>query len=369
MSDDIVGSGKIIIEADTDGASASISDLKDDVKSVGDEAEAAGEKVESSTEEMADGFTSAGQAIEDSTSGVRKFVGALSSVAGVVTGLVGVFGLLASAVAGVMSLLKKLNDSTAEDGIAKTRENLQGLFDTVSGESAALSSIPVFDALTKHIDELSIKVDNAKVRGLSTLVDGDFILRLETAEKKLVQLRKERESLRALAAGTTIDEELGFGDEAVERFNRYREGLKSLEQQADMLRRSIISDPLERLQAEQDAAISSTKELIRELGAENTEQAKELLDAVRERGRVEREELKKTMHERAVAEDKAIADKERREKESAERTAKAVAAAIEREITTVTNAMFGTGGSSVTTQLQTLHRTLKDIQDDMGALR
>jgi hypothetical protein len=149
---DVVGKQKIILEADASGVKAALKEAKDEVQDFGNEAD-------KSTSKVSDSFAKAGEAIESSTSGVRKFVGALSSVAGVATGLLGVLGLVTGAVLALKSGLESLGgDGDRDKPLPKAGDLLDDLADKARGLDKALSSSPGFVALLDQIEALETRI-------------------------------------------------------------------------------------------------------------------------------------------------------------------------------------------------------------------
>ena len=110
-------------------------------------------------------FGRLGDTLEGGTSGVRKFVGALSSVAGVATGLIGVIGLVAGALTGMKAILDKLaggDEGNRNASLPRAADLLGELADKARGVDQALSQSPGFVAIANEIQDLESSLEKLR---------------------------------------------------------------------------------------------------------------------------------------------------------------------------------------------------------------
>lgn len=360
-----IAKAKVTIEGDISGLKGAVQDAKKAVKDVGDEADKAGSRVDAS-------FSKAGEKIEESTKGVRKFVGALSSVAGVATGLIGVVGLLAGAFAGLSAILKRINGGD-EEGIGKTRANLQGLFDDVSGANVSAKMFPVFLQLQEDIEETGKKVVSLRQQvdaagGLDTETDLVFGIKnlgpkLRDAERKLASLLAQREALtrRARDAGEAAGEQMG--DAMVSAFRQSVDQrtsfLDTIKSQAESIRVSLIGDDRERIKAETDLLIEQIERISKASGiASDNEDLTAYIELIR---KGEDEKLK-ALDDRIAKEKKADEEREaEKDRRSQER--------VQREIEALRQGLESITAGEFTTVLQSIPKILQEVSSRLGRLK
>ena len=192
-----IGKAKITVEADISGLSDSVKEAKEQVEGIGDAADGAGGRLDSS-------FNKMGETLERSTAGVRKFVGALGSIAGVATGLVGVFGLVSGAVLGLKAVLDKLTGGDSGDDKAplpKAVDLLESLADKARGADKALAESPGYVALTSQIAELEEKLQSlrASLDGISAAGSAGIGAGAGVFEQQRATLERIEETESALA--------------------------------------------------------------------------------------------------------------------------------------------------------------------------
>jgi hypothetical protein len=350
----LFGIARWIFEGDTKPLEKSAEEAKQTVKDVGNTAEAEGKKVSGAFERM-------GDSIEGSTVGLRKFVGALGSTLGVVTGLLGVVGLLAGAFIALKSALERLNDPSK--GVTKTTENLDALFDNLAGAAEAGGKFPVFDQLNENIDELSERIIKLEFMaadfgtGDSPIQDvfkvGDSIRDLPKLRAELQKMLELRQELLERTREAREVEASTMGDEAVERFRKNAEAteqyLKTLTEQTKQMRISLIGDDAARIKAEADSIIEQAARVQKELGFSADDEAFQgYIDAIRAGERVKLQELEK----RKALEDAAAAERDRKMVESFEKAAEAFADAL-----TFSTANFTTRLDTIVREIQQVSRT------------
>lgn len=362
-----VAKAHVTIEGDISGLKESVQDAKKTVSEVGDAADNAGSRVDGA-------FTKAGEKIEESTKGVRKFVGALSSVAGVATGLIGVVGLLAGAFAGLTAILKKLNDG-GEESISKTRTNLQGLFDDVSGANVSADMFPVFLQLQQDIEEVGEKVIKLRQQVAATIEggqdpDAELIFgiknvgpKLEEAEQKLAKLLEQRSALtsRAREVGEAVGEQMG--DAMVSSFRSAAEGrdsvLSNLQSQAESMRVSLIGDDGQRIKAEADLAIEQINRIRKEAGISSDNSVLTEYVALIRRGE---EEKLKALEERIAKERQADAEREaEKDRRSLER--------VQREMDAIRRGLDSITSGDFVATLEAIPRALREVSTGVRRLK
>jgi hypothetical protein len=359
-----IGKAKITVEADTSGIKASMADAKKEVEGVGDAANKSASKVSSS-------FTRAGEAIESSTSGVRKFVGALSSVAGVATGLLGVLGLVTGAVLALKSGLESLGgDGDKDKPLPKAGELLDDLADKASGLDKALSSSPGFVALLEQIEALETRIAslNRLASGAGSAgvgAGGQSILdiqdQISKAEDELQSKIKQRgDLLEKIARGEERAKE-----EAEAKLQAERESLAIAQKQESAIKSiqdilseqglSLLQDDQQFLaQAERQKAV--LEDLFRGLAPDDlVNQALENVDLILERQLEGERERQRVADEAQRARD---AESAARQVEAAQRAAQSFA-----------DALNGVFGADFTTRLDTIAGAIERNTNGLGRLK
>ena len=197
-----IGKAKITVEADVSGVSGPINQAKGEVDKLGDSAQTAGDKLDGS-------FSRAGEAIEESTKGLRKFVGALSSVVGVATAVVGILALFRGAIAKVQDRIKSATDPDSQEGsiVAFTR-HMQELVDVATGAAEAVDRFPVLVKLQKDLEDTSRRIDEVRldlgiindaiVPTISGAINkGKLSEELEQLQADAIRIRKAIQSLES----------------------------------------------------------------------------------------------------------------------------------------------------------------------------
>ena len=322
MADEI-GRAKIVIEADTEGIKGSISDAKSEVEDLGDAGEVAGEKV-------GGGFLNAGEQIDKSTEGIRKFQGAISGAIGAVTGLVAIGTTLVGVLVAIASKSKKAKE-----------------------ESFAL-------AAAYHDIEQSIN-DYNKSQGRTLDTDREqYFATLRQIEANKDLTNEYRQQLIEKANAVMLSNQLVGDDE------KRKESLALWEaffRTKAMLEAELADDAIQSEQLLYEARKQNLNKLFGESGnGYMYRQLEEIEDKLHKKriANIEDEKQRKIQAEEEAA---------RKAAELAERQAAMIAKAIRREMENLSDALFGTGGNNLTTKLDTLVSELRQIKDDMGALR
>ena len=342
MADEI-GRAKIVVEADTEGVKASISDAKEEIKSAGSAGEQAGNQI-------GGGFKSAGEKIEESTEGVRKFAGAISSTVGILTGLTGAFTVLISL---ATAFGRSMLTAAKETGIANQKftdmqrsileldPDKSGVFSKITSQVGAIEDA-IFDANVSTEQQNYLLGLTAELR--------DRLDKQETARR----YNEERDAARAAA--------------------------KELDAYAESIERAVLAQgsPAELAEREFDDTVRRLEELNNARGfgfaerasmKENLSVALKNAELLRDAklAHIKEEEAAKREAENkaAAAEDKAHQDKLLRIQKEAD----AFADALDKALSGIADSLFGTGGNNLTTRLDTLVSELRQIKDDMGALR
>lgn len=124
------------------------------VENLEDVTESVKSKTEKTGATMGGAFARAGDQIDGATSGVRKFIGSLTSVTGIATGLIGIFGLLSGAVLGFKAVLDKLGgDGSTDAPLPKVGELLDELAKKARGVDEALQNSPGYVSMLQRIED------------------------------------------------------------------------------------------------------------------------------------------------------------------------------------------------------------------------
>ena len=358
-----IGEVEIKVGANTSGLKASISDAKKEVEEVGDAAEKTSGKVSGA-------FTRAGEAIETSTSGVRKFVGALSSVAGVATGLVGVFGLVSGAVLGFKSILESLGgDGDRDKPLPKAADLLDDLADKARGLDKALSSSPGFVALLDEIEALETRIAslNRIASGAGSAgvgAGGQNILdiqdQISKAEDELqIKIKQRGDLLENVArAEEEAEREAERARAEEESIKKRAASLESLEKIAEGLSISLLEED-EQIIANAELQIKELKRIAKEGGIDSDDfilrAAITAVEEIREKNLETVREQERIKDDAQRARDAESAAKQI---ESAQRAAEAFARGLD-----------GIFGADFTTRLDNLTAAVRDGNNAIRRLK
>jgi len=350
------------INAKSDGLKASVREVKGELDGLGKAAE-------SSAKRGGDAFSKLGEGIEKRTAGVRKFAGALSSVAGVVTGLIGVFALLTagvrSAIASQEAYTKTIDSSTSaleeqvriqrilDAGYTKTK---QSQIDVAKQSADAANEIN--DALREQIGLLSTIVEDP-----TNAFTGTAGLLRYFGVKSNTELTEQAES--AIRKVNAAAKEVASEAEK----NARLEAEALLEAQTEAVRISFLNET-DKIREAAKVRKEELKRAAIEAGLEaedvTLQAALESINRRRDADIAAIEEARK-IKEQADAE--ALKKKEQQEIESAQRAARAAREAFRSELEGVTEAIFGSGGNSFTTRLDTLVRGVSALRSEIRGLK
>lgn len=325
MSDEI-GRAKIVVEADTEGVSASISDAKDEVESLGDAGESAGTKV-------GDGFDVAGTKIDESTAGLRKFSGAITGVIGSITGLVAVGTTL-------VAVLVKL--------ASKAKAAQEEAFKLAGAYADVEQSINAYDLAQQDV----LDVDDEQYYATLRQIEANKELTEEYKNQLIEKAGAVRES----------NKEVRKAKEAESAWKAYFEVRKTLEAEAT---ESRIDDE----ELVYQARLKNLRSAFENSGLIDTSVFKELEELEKNLHEQRLENIKKEIQARIVAEDKAIAENERKEREAAERAAQVAADALERAMAPLIASLTTSFGSGFTTQLGSITNKIDEAVDELRKVK
>lgn len=347
-----VAEGYVEITADTSKLKAGLGEAKAETQAFVKETEVASEKVEETTAKTAGWFGRVGAGIKDSTRETRLFLSALTSSVGIVTRLLGLFGLLTGALAAIGAGAKALFDTFVlqrreleriEALLVKQRE----LIERPAESSPALS----FVEARKDLDEVEKSI--GRLRFLSNLFPNDdtFRQQLDAHIKLADELRtklseanrrvaSERAQAEAEANAKVLEEQI-----AKERAVNEQLQIESLEG-ADRVNAEWIRKVRETLAQAKEAESEALRSVFYERIVLLTRARDAEFAAIHERARLEAEEARKRAEEEdkrrreQEAEDaRRIAERERAEYEAFERQQQRMAEAAERSAQSFARAM------------------------------
>ena len=268
--------------------------------------------------------------IESKTAGIRKFQGAISGAVGAVTGLVGVATLLA----GILVTVGSRFDITGK-----------------RAKEAAESY--------KDLNE-QIKAYNSSVQTDVNEQQFELLMKTVRENEKLNESQKDALGLELVAAVNANRRAEAAAKEAAEVAKL--EGLwANLQSSIGSLEAELSEDGKDAAEEAHRRRMTQIRIQYAAISAEEQESVQRLLDLEEMRHQKTLDGLRKAEEEKVR---QHYADLERDKKR-----ADAFAKAIESAMTNAADALFGTGGNNLTTRLDTLVSELRQIKDDMGALR
>ena len=360
-----IGEVEIKVGANTSGLKASISDAKKEVEEVGDAAEKTSGKVSGA-------FTKAGEAIETSTSGVRKFVGALSSVAGVATGLVGVFGLVTGAVLSFKTMLEGISGKGGEEDapLPKATELMKKLADSARGVDKAMAESVGFVKLQERLKEANKELEDAQrlLKFEGSIAGEETIQRVADAQAEVNRLTQEGNDLlktyadnRERAARVAEEEAEREAERAraeEESIKKRAASLESLGKIAEGLSISLLPED-EQIRANAELQIKELERIAKEGGIDSDDfilrAAITAVEEIREKNLEAIREQERIKDEAQRARDAESAAKQI---ESAQRAAEAFARGLD-----------GIFGADFTTRLDNLTAAVRDGNNAIRRLK
>lgn len=174
---------------------APIEDLKNDLNEAKKEVESVGDAADATSKQTEDAFSKIGQSIEDTTAGARKFVGAIGSTVGILTGLTAVVSLVT---VGMEKLAAGFKTSTD-----RAREFVDALPSGIDQLDARVAALQIkYDELNATISVNQQQLEKySNTFGFVNL--NTYIKRIEAAQKELELVEesltattKQREAFR-----------------------------------------------------------------------------------------------------------------------------------------------------------------------------
>lgn len=221
----VIAETKVVIGADISGVKNAIPEVKKELQDAGDAADVTGTR-------MSGAFGDVGQKIENSTAGLRKFTGALSSTVGAVTAVTGAF----TGLAGILLLLKNRHDA-AEESARKQRAAYNDLIETIDDYSttAVASAKEAEEGFRRVVD--AIDAQNGVVE--RSRLDALFATARQIEAEKVLegQIGDTREAYRKRS------------DAVLEDAKRQTEAINQLNELLETQRISLLPDD-EKLQAD-----------------------------------------------------------------------------------------------------------------------
>jgi hypothetical protein len=236
---------------------------------------------ERATKEMADkgekSLKGYGDAIDKNTEGVRKLTGAVGSVVGVYTQMLGVVGLVVTSVGGLVAALKRLSD-TSEEVVAKTNALNEALFGIEAQRNISKMNTyerernEIFRKYGELVDQTAgLPYEDAQVyrRELERLLDIE-LAELETQERIRAEvLQGDNAREQALKAQQELEESAKREAEAIERGRGLTEGgaarTRAMFAEAERMREFLREQEKARIEMERKAAKAFAEALEREL--------------------------------------------------------------------------------------------------------
>jgi len=346
---------------------SSIEDLED----VTTDAAKASEKTGGSINAV---FGKVGETLEKSTSGVRKFVGSLSSVAGVATGLISVFGLVSGAVLGFKSILESIGgDGDKDKPLPKVGELLEDLANKARGVDDALQNSPGYVQTLSRIKEAKEELTalNAELarsttpRGVGpgersiSLGRQEYEVRLdiENTKRKIVELEQQSNDILKTAIDKR-EEAKKQEQDALDIAKKRAASLESLGKIAEGLSISLLPED-EQIRANAELQIEQLKRIAKEGGIDSDDfilrAAITAVEEIREKNLEAIREQERIKDEAQRARDAESAAKQI---ESAQRAAEAFARGLD-----------GIFGADFTTRLDNLTAAVRDGNNAIRRLK
>lgn len=359
-----VAEGYVEITADTSKLKAGLGEAKAETQAFVKETEVASEKVEETTAKTAGWFGRVGAGIKDSTRETRVFLSALTSSVGIVTRLLGLFGLLAGALAAIGAGAKALFDTFVlqrreleriEALLVKQRELIERPAESKEGAFGFRAQREELDRLLAEIDRVQSRI--TRESSIVGRLFGDRNLReqsknyLRFLESQADELRRvlseankkvaaDRERADAESVAKSLEDKI-----AKERAVNEQLQIESLEG-ADRVNAEWIRKVRETLAQAKEAESEALRSVFYERIVLLTRARDAEFAAIHERARLEAEEARKRAEEEdkrrreQEAEDaRRIAERERAEYEAFERQQQRMAEAAERSAQSFARAM------------------------------
>jgi hypothetical protein len=351
------------INAKSDGLKASVREAKGELEGVGKSAE-------SSAKKGGDAFGALGQKIDKSTEGVRKFVGSFTALQGVITGVIGVVALLTAGIRSAITeqdaFIESSNKASEslEQQAKKLRQAKAGYSDLgqtqiTNAEEANRAVSQINDELEKQIGILATIANPSFAQGSI----GPGVLLRFFGVKSARELTQQADE--AIAEVNRVLEEVQAAQARLAKSNAE----SFLQSQAEAIELSFL-DETDKIR---EAAKIRKEELKRAaieagLEAENvTLQA--ALDGISKRAAADIAAIEEARRLKEAADAEALKKKEQAEIESAQRAARAASQAFRSELEGVTDAIFGSGGNSFTTNLESLVRDVRGLRSELRGLK
>jgi hypothetical protein len=267
------------------------------------------EQMAQSAGKVSTGFGGVAASIKSATKPARDLVGSITSTLGIFTRILGIVGLIGTAVGGIVAAWKAINEygekqaASLQTALDRQRElsNLARSA-TPSNKADVLAKIQAETNVNKlYVDRAALQDKINKFSAADTQIAK---VTLADAQKRLASVN---EQIRAEEARVTLLQR------ASEEYAKQEEAVKALKQLQNF--EQLVRD--ESAKAEKDAADEALRKREEQIEAAR-DAAREILDAAREeqeileesakiRERIHREEMRR-IEERAAAELRAIND-------------------------------------------------------------
>lgn len=312
-----------------------------DLKRIGPEAESelnkAGNAADNAGERIGSAFSRAGEKIEETTSGFRKFSGALSSAVGAITAFTGA----ATGLAGVLLLLKNRHEA-AEEATRKQRSAYNDLIRTVndyrdeqvkSNEQVEKSTLSVL----KAIDAQNGQIERGRLDALAATVT-------QIEQEKLLEAQIVR-TQEAASRASEVD---------IEAKRKQADAIRELVDLLDQQRISLLPED-QQLQADAERQKRIIEEAFSNIGVNIpdafVEQALRNVDLITKR-QLDAERERQRIADEAQAKREAEADRRNQQR-----------------IDQFSRALDSFAGSDFVTTLESIPQILKETNNKLGRLK
>lgn len=328
----VIAETKVVIGADISGVKNAIPEVKKELQDAGDAAETTGTR-------MSGAFGDVGQKIEDSTAGLRKFTGALSSTVGAVTAVTGAI----TGLAGILLLLKNRHDA-AEEAARKQRSAYNDLIESINEySSTAVTSTKEaeegFRRVAEAIDAQNGVVERARLDALfatARQVEAEKVLEGQIADtKEAYRLRTEA---------------------VVEDARRQAEAIEQISELLETQRISLLPDD-QKLQADAERQ----KRIIQDAFSGIVLPPNLLEDALANIDRITQKQLEAERERQRIADEAQAAREAEADRRSQERA--------QREVETIRQGLESITAGEFTTVLESIPRVLQDVSSKLGRLK
>jgi hypothetical protein len=331
-TEETLGKLKYVIEADSSGVKKAVSESSGEFEKLADTSEKSGERVGGALE-------SVGQKMEDSTAGLRKLSGAVSSSVGIFTALTGaVTGL-----AGVLLLLKNRQDAARESARQQTKAygdlfRAVQEFESTTFETAKAAE-DAYQGILESIDAQNKVVEQSRLNALAATAK-------QIESEKILEGRFRETTAAMTDRNTVLDAQRDI-------YEKIANDVEKLIQDQNI---SLLPDD-EQLKAQAERQKRILIETFGGVGLPDglLDEALQNIDRIAERQRAQEQERQRIADEAQA----------RREDEADRRSADR----IQRETEAITSALNSITSSDFVTRLDSIAQAIKDGNRNIQRLK